>query len=167
MEKIQKNDDVTNEVVDDINISKEFGNLLTDISSLKKKLGEIQHNMRSLEKNIKMKYNQLKNKKHTGTKLPSGIAKPMKISSDLCFFLDKEIGSELARTDVTKALIKYIEQNQLQDQTDKKVINPDIKLKCLLGLDEDSPKITYFTIQKYMNKHFINTKTSKKLFNCE
>lgn len=156
-----------NDMIDQIDISKEFGNLLNDISILKKKLGNIQSNMRLLEKNIKMKCNQLKHKKPQKTKLPSGIAKPMKISSDLCFFLDKEVGSELARTDVTKALIKYIEQNHLQDKTDKKVINPDTKLKCLLGLDEDSPKITYFNIQKYMNKHFINTKTSKKLFNCE
>lgn len=154
-----------------IDITKEFSDIINSISLLKKNLSQVQQNIRTLERNVKLKYNKLKNKKlPPKTKSPSGFAKPMKISNDLCCFLNKEEGTELARTDVTKALIKYIEQHQLQDTTNKKIINPDTKLKYLLGLNDDdssTPTITYFSIQKYMNKHFVNTKTSKKLFNNE
>ena len=145
-----------------IDLTKDFSDIISSISLLKKNLSQIQQNIRTLEKNVKLKCNKLKT--------PSVFAKPMKISNDLCCFLNKEEGTELARTDVTKALIKYIEQHQLQDTTNKKIINPDTKLKYLLGLNDDdisTPTITYFSIQKYMNKHFVNTKTSKKLFNNE
>ena len=143
-----------------IDLTKDFSDIISSISLLKKNLSQIQQNIRTLEKNVKLKCNKLKNKKKPPkTKSPSGFAKPMKISNDLCCFLNKEEGTELARTDVTKALIKYIEQHQLQDTTNKKIINPDTKLKYLLGLNDDdisTPTITYFSIQKYMNKHFIS-----------
>jgi len=160
------------EELKDIKLSLEFANILTSISHFKKNLTGLQQNIRILEKNVKVKYNKLKSKKKTVEKPPSGFAKPMKISNNLCTFLDKNEGTELARTDVTRALIKYIEVNQLQDTSNKRVINPDAKLKCLLGLedvkdDNSNPQITYFNIQKYMNQHFINTKPYKKLLNNE
>jgi hypothetical protein len=33
-------------------------------------------------------------------------------------------------------------------------------LKTLLGINEDD-KLTYFTLQKYMNKHFVKNKTNE------
>jgi chromatin remodeling complex protein RSC6 len=153
--------------IKDIKLSVEFANILNALSSLKKNIVIIQNDIRNLEKNIKVKCNRLKNKKKTTEKQPSGFAKPMKISDDLCKFLNKDEGTELARTDVTRALIKYIEQNNLQDLSNKKLINPDTKLKYLLGLEDENQIITYFNIQKYMNRHFINTKSYKKLLNSE
>ena len=160
------------EELKDVKLSFEFANILSSISHLKKNLTTLQQNIRVLEKNVKVKFNKIKSKKKTIEKPLSGFAKPMKISDDLCTFLDKDEGTELARTDVTRALIKYIEHNHLQDSSNKRVIKPDIKLKSLLGLEEDKndnsiPIITYFNIQKYMNRHFINTKPYKKLINNE
>ena len=68
--------------------------------------------------------------------------------------MNKTEGSEVARTDVTKALIHYIEENKLQNTTNKKIINPDEKLKNLLGIEDPNTVLTYFNIQQYMNKHF-------------
>lgn len=84
---------------------------------------------------------------------PSGFAKPTIISDELCSFLGKPIGTEVARTEVTKFLSSYIKEHKLQDTVNKKVIHPDAKLKALLNCSE-SDELTFFTIQKYMKGHF-------------
>ena len=43
-----------------------------------------------------------------------------------------EKGEMCARTDVTKFLIKYIKENNLQNESDKRIIEPDDKLQSLL-----------------------------------
>jgi chromatin remodeling complex protein RSC6 len=63
-------------------------------------------------------------------------------------------GTELARTEVTKYIIQYIKDNKLPDKHNKKIINPDKQLKNLLQTN-DKEEVTYFNIQKYMNKHFV------------
>ena len=52
-------------------------------------------------------------------------------------------------------LINYIKDHQLENKENSKFISPDEKLKNLLCLKDDD-ELTYFTIQKYMNKHFIS-----------
>jgi chromatin remodeling complex protein RSC6 len=74
----------------------------------------------------------------------------------LCVFLNITEGSKLARTEVTKYIIDYIKTHNLQDDTNKKNISPDVKLRSLLGVE--SEHFDYFSLQKYMNKHFITEK---------
>jgi len=67
-------------------------------------------------------------------------------------------GTEMARTDVTRAIVSYIKEHNLENNQNKKIILPDEKLKQLLGItDADTETITYFNIQKFMNKHFISS----------
>ena len=76
--------------------------------------------------------------------------------------MNKPEGTEIARTEVTKTLVCYIKENNLQEKTkdSKNKIIPDDKLKNLLGLNIDEiTDLTFFNIQKYMNKHFISKKT--------
>ena len=78
-----------------------------------------------------------------------------------CEFMNKPEGSEIARTEVTKALVNYIKENNLIElgEDSKNKIVPDEKLKSLLGIqDEELNDLTYFNIQKYMNKHFYSKK---------
>jgi chromatin remodeling complex protein RSC6 len=56
---------------------------------------------------------------------PSGFAKPTEISHELCDFLGKEYGTEMARTEVTKYLTQYIKQHNLQEPADKRKIKPN------------------------------------------
>ena len=42
----------------------------------------------------------------------------------------------------------------------KNKIIPDEKLKNLLGIEDEKNDLTYFNIQKYMNKHFYSKKNS-------
>ena len=100
------------------------------------------------------KHNKKKKKSaNSGNKAPSGFAKPAPISKELCDFLGKDVGSELARTEVTKLLNAYIKQHNLQDEKNKRSINPDKKLQALLKVQKGE-SVTYFNLQKYMKAHF-------------
>lgn len=93
------------------------------------------------------------------TRRPSGFAKPSLLSDDLCKFLGMENGSLIARTDVTRAITKYVKENNLFDAADKRTIVPDAKLSALLNtkpaVDGTTPKITYFNLQSHIKQHFI------------
>ena len=133
----------------------EFIVLLNSLSAFKSQITMISSQVKSLEKKVKKKMKILekqanKNKKK-GNRKASGFAIPTKISKDLCNFMDKPEGTKMARTEVTKYIIQYIKDNKLPNG---KIIKPDKKLKGLLNV-EGAEEVTYFNIQKYMNKHFI------------
>jgi chromatin remodeling complex protein RSC6 len=88
------------------------------------------------------------------TRKPSGFAKPTAVSKELCDFLGKPVGCELARTDVTRLLNKYIKDNNLQDPVDRRTIRPDEKLQALLAIKGDT-QLKYFNMQSYIKHHFI------------
>ena len=92
-------------------------------------------------------------KKRKGTRAPSGFVKPSPISDELASFLGKPQGCEMARTDVTREINKYIRANDLQDPSNGRKINPDGKLRGLLQVPT-SDDLTYFNLQKYLSKHF-------------
>lgn len=89
---------------------------------------------------------------------PSGFQLPVSLSNDLCDFLEIDHNSKMPRTEVTKRLIKYISDNQLINPEKKTQIIPDEKLLKLIGTDSDLPNLTRFTIQKYMNCHYLSNK---------
>ena len=94
-----------------------------------------------------------KKKRKAGNRAPSGFVKPTRISDELAKFLDKPSGSEMARTEVTRDINKYIRTNKLQDETNGRKINPDSKLAALLKLKK-TDELTYFNLQRYMSPHF-------------
>lgn len=94
-----------------------------------------------------------KRKRKAGNRAPSGFVKPTRISDELAKFLDKPSGSEMARTEVTRDINKYIRTNNLQDKENGRKINPDSKLAKLLKLAKDDV-LTYFNLQRYMSPHF-------------
>jgi chromatin remodeling complex protein RSC6 len=100
--------------------------------------------------------------KNKASRKPSGFARPTKVTKELCNFMNKTEGSEIARTEVTRALVSYIKTQNLEDNDNSRIIMPDNKLRELLGIEENK-ELTYFNIQKYMNKHFISSKTSPEL----
>jgi chromatin remodeling complex protein RSC6 len=122
--------------------------------------------VKCVEKDVKKELKSLK--KSTKTKVkskkpPSGFAKPTKVTKELCVFMNRPDGTEIARTEVTKFLVQYIKTNGLQEQNGetKNKIVPDEKLQSLLCLNtHEANDLTFFTIQKYMNKHFISNKNT-------
>jgi len=94
-----------------------------------------------------------KRKRKAGNRAPSGFVKPTKISDELASFLGKDKGSEMARTEVTRDINKYIRTHNLQDKENGRKINPDTKLAALLKLKK-TDELTYFNLQRYMSPHF-------------
>ena len=94
-----------------------------------------------------------KRKRKTGNRSPSGFVKPTLISAELATFLGKTLGTEMARTEVTREINAYIRANSLQDKTNGRKINADTKLSSLLKLKTDE-ELTYFNLQRYMSPHF-------------
>lgn len=142
----------------DEDIFNQFEQLVTQLNQMKTQITGIQQNIKQLDKNVKKQMKCLKKEvvktKNKGNRQPSGFAKPSKVTKELCEFMNKTEGTEIARTEVTRALVAYIKENKLENTTNSKIISPDEKLKTLLELN-DSDELTYFTIQKYMNKHFV------------
>jgi upstream activation factor subunit UAF30 len=94
-----------------------------------------------------------KRKRKAGNRAPSGFVKPTRISDELAKFLEKPSGSEMARTEVTRDINKYIRTHNLQDKENGRKINPDSKLATLLKLKK-TDELTYFNLQRYMSPHF-------------
>lgn len=136
----------------------QFEQLVSQLGVIKNQITSLQQNIKQIEKNVKKQMKGLKKQvtktKAKGNRAPSGFAKPSKVTKELCAFMNKTEGTEIARTEVTRALVAYIKENKLENTTNSKIIAPDEKLKVLLGI-EDGQELNYFNIQKYMNKHFV------------
>ena len=88
---------------------------------------------------------------------------PIKISDKLCTFLKKPKGSLMARTEVTKAISKYIKSNKLSVPENKKQFRPDSYLGNILApLQERDLETgyTYFNLQRYISSEFIKSNMS-------
>ena len=131
---------------------------LSKINQLGSLLAALKTEYRSLEKKWSREIKSAqktnaKRKRKSGNRQPSGFVKPTKISDELAKFLEKPVGSEMARTDVTREINKYIRSNSLQDKANGRKINPDAKLQTLLKLKK-TDELTYFNLQRYMSPHF-------------
>jgi chromatin remodeling complex protein RSC6 len=94
-----------------------------------------------------------KKRRNTGNRKPSGFTKATRISDELAVFLGKSVGTEMARTEVSKEINAYIHSNGLKDKTNGRKINADEKLTKLLRLNKED-ELTYFNLQRYMKHHF-------------
>jgi len=111
--------------------------------------------IRNLKKQVK-KLKPQKNKKAPKTdRKPHGFAVPSLVSDELCSFMKVVPGTLISRTNVTKKLTEYISENKLQNVNNKRQVLPDAVLSSLLGEAAKDQYLTHFTIQKYMNHHFI------------
>ena len=94
-----------------------------------------------------------KKRRNTGNRKPSGFIKPTRISDELAHFLGKDVGTEMARTEVSKEINAYIQAHKLQDKSNGRIIHADSKLSKLLKLQKND-ELTYFNLQRYMKHHF-------------
>ena len=151
--------EVVENVVED-DVGKAFADLLQKLQMLTATFTAVKQDFKALEKRYMRELRAAtkatdKKKKSANSKprQPSGFVKPTKISTELANFLGKPEGSEMARTEVTREINKYIRANDLQDPSNGRKINPDGKLRGLLQVPT-SDDLTYFNLQKYLSKHF-------------
>jgi upstream activation factor subunit UAF30 len=139
-------------------LSESFGELLGQLQALRSQLTSVTGQVRALQKRADRELKNAhkaskKRQRRTGNRAPSGFVKPTKISSELANFLGKPNGTEMARTEVTREINKYIRANKLQDKDNGRIILADTKLRKLLKLKKDD-ELTYFNLQRYMSPHF-------------
>lgn len=125
-------------------VSSQFASLRSDFRTLEKRWTR---ELRTAQKTVERR------KRKVGNRAPSGFVKPTLISDELATFLGKTSGTEMARTEVTREINKYIRANALQDKENGRKINPDAALTSLLKLG-NGDELTYFNLQRYMSPHF-------------
>lgn len=122
--------------------------LRADVKALEKKSNRI---MKAAKKAAGKR-----SKRSSGNKEPKGFTMPCPITNELAKFLGVPAETEMARTQVTKELTKYIQGNKLQDPTNGQKISPDAKLTGLLKYKKnEDPPLTYFNLQRFMAPHFL------------
>lgn len=135
----------------------EFGAKIQQVANV---LSTLKSDFKTLEKSIArdlkaaQKSSGRKRKATNTNRQPSGFAKPTRISDELAKFLGKPVGTELARTGVSKEINAYIRTHNLQDKTNGRLIHPDSKLASLLNI-KNGEELTYFNLQRYMKHHFV------------
>ena len=149
--------------VPEISLESRFESILTRLAEFKTFQATLHADVKVLRREVtrQMREANKKRKRRPATandanktpRAPSGFAKPTLISDDLCAFLGKPSGTEMARTEVTKSITAYIKEHSLQNAENKRRIMPDTALKSLLNVD-DTTELTYFNLQKYMKVHF-------------
>lgn len=133
-----------------------FDAIIKELSDYRIGFTKLTHDVKVLESKItkEIKKHNSRNIKKSSKK-PSGFAIPTTISKELCIFMNKGQGEKAARTEVTQYIIKYIKDKELQSKANKQEIILDKDLGSLLKCGSDT--VTYFSIQKYMNQHFISS----------
>lgn len=147
-----------------------FEVIFDKLHSMQNLLKEIQVQLKTAHKEVakaikesnqtKKKGKKTKGESSATVRAPSGFAKPTQLSADLCRFLNIDENSLLARTDVTRKINQYIKDHKLQDEKDKRNINPDAALHTLLDPSITTP-LTYFNLQSRIKHHFIKTIVSQ------
>ncbi len=125
-------------------MSAQFSAIKLEFKTLEKRLNR---ELRAAQKGA------AKRRRKAVNRQPSGFVKPTRISSELATFLGRPAGTEMARTEVTREINKYIRANSLQDKDNGRRILPDGPLRTLLKLKK-TDELTYFNLQKYMSPHF-------------
>jgi len=141
-----------------VQITTQFSAVLTMLTGFRQQITMLQNHIRGFEKNVKKQmralHREAKKNRNKGNRKPSGFAVPTLISTELCDFMKRPHGSEVARTEVTQYIINYIKEHNLQFPQNRKVIKPDKSLKTLLAVNPKE-EVTYFNLQRYMNRHFV------------
>ena len=152
----------------------EVSTVFTQFSEFMGKLQAVSASMSSLRTEFRVLERQVnrelkaaakitaKRKRKTGNRAPSGFVKPTLISNELASFLNKPVGTEMARTEVTREINAYIREHKLQDKDNGRKIIADKKLTGLLKLKKGD-ELTYFNLQKYMSPHFAKAGDTKSL----
>lgn len=147
------------DVVEELSIATKMTEFSAKLQQLVGVFSTVKNDFKTLEKAISRELKAAlkassKKRRTNGNRQPSGFVKPTRISDELAEFLGKTVGTEMARTVVSKEINSYIRANNLQDPANGRKINPDLKLSTLLKISKGE-ELTYFNLQKYMKHHFI------------
>jgi chromatin remodeling complex protein RSC6 len=139
-------------------VSDDIRAALESVTRLRDEAQKMIVNLRKLDKRVAKEIKEARKRRRnkrevdpTKPKKPNVFQEPQNVSAELCKFFGKPAGTLMSRAEVTSGVSAYVKKSGLQN---KHEINPDANLKGLLSIP-DGEKLTYFNIQKYLNKHYI------------
>ena len=114
---------------------------------------------KTMEASIKTLRKELKKsckKRRRTTGAPSNLMKPVKLSDELCDFLETERGTLMTRGRVTSLINSYATEKGLKKPENKRIIVVDKALAALLGV-ELSEEVQIFRVPKHLKlrNHYI------------
>ena len=147
---------------EEINYQNEFSEVQDKLNAALGLIKELSSQVSRLEKRVTRDQKVMSKKMKGKTKRvvdpnkpPSGFAKPGKVSDELRSFLGLGKDELIARTEVTKRITKYCQDNKLQKAEDRRTIHVDAPLRKLLRIPKGD-QLTFFNLQKYMKVHYPN-----------
>lgn len=139
-------------------VNDDIRSALEAVTRLRDEASKMIAGLRKLDKRVSKEIKEARKRKRTKRevdptkpKRPNVFQEPQNVSGDLCKFFGKAAGTQMSRAEVTSGVSAYVKKHGLQN---KHEIKPDAALKALLGVS-DADTLTYFNIQKYLNKHYI------------
>ncbi len=141
-------------------LDEDMKSVLTRPSTLRDTVSTMITEVKKLEKRVhreikdaRKRRRRVKAEGEEGTKRgPSIFEIPTKVSDELCKFLGKPTGTLISRSNVTKEVNNYLKAHNLKN---KHNINPDAALRKLLDPIPAGEQLSYFNLQRYLNKHYI------------
>ena len=120
--------------------------LLSQLKKLEKRVHREMKDARKRRRRVKLDENGVEVKR-----APSIFERPTQVTAELLTFLGRPAATLMSRSEVTKAVNEYVKANGLKNKHD---IKPDGPLRKLLAIGEAEP-LTYFNLQRYLNRHYI------------
>jgi chromatin remodeling complex protein RSC6 len=96
---------------------------------------------------------------------PAGFTAPAPASELLCAFMDKAAGTQMSRTDATRAVYDYIRANKRIHPEKPNLIVPDERLASILHPEdgkENDGNLYLKKLQSYLKRHFPPSKKDLK-----
>ena len=133
----------------------------SNLNTLRETVAAMLAQVKKLDKRVHREIKEArKRKRRTATteggeakpRQPSIFERPVKVTDELCKFLGKPAGTLISRSEVTREVNNYIKEKNLRDKHD---IKADAALKKLLALSDGGEPLTYFTLQRYLNRHYV------------
>jgi len=165
-------------VADPVEVASENEPIMNEMIEIYKELSMAQTHIRNITQRMKCLEREVKKEGRTLSKLqnkarkksanmaPRGFAKPTRISEEMATFFGVPLGTEMARTEAARLIIKYIQDNSLAKEENKKAFQPDDALQSILSPLEDKHKeedgYTYFNLQHYIGKNFASAANNAK-----
>jgi len=120
--------------------------LQSGLKRLEKRVHRDMKDARKRRRRVKLDENGVEVKR-----APSIFERPTLVTQELLTFLGRPSETLMSRSEVTKAVNDYVKANNLKNKHD---IKPDAPLRKLLAIGEGEP-LTYFNLQRYLNRHYI------------
>ena len=148
----------------------EYNELQNELTKLQEQVSLCKTKLKKFYKVTSREMNKIhKSKKNSIKRSPTGFDKPTDVPASLKTLLNISDGEQVARPVITKKIYSYINDNNLRDTTDKRVLRVNDSLAHAFKLSSQEVKIinsstsvkdesglNFYNIQKYIKKLYLN-----------